>query len=52
MKAFGSALPALLAPVILIGGIFSGFFTPTEAAAVAVFYSLVVGLFVYKDFKI
>ncbi len=51
-KAFFLALPALFAPVLLIGGIFSGYFTPTEAAAVAAFYSLIVGLFVYRDFKI
>ena len=42
------AVPALLGPVILIGGIFSGFFTPTEAAAVAVMYSLLVGFLVYR----
>ncbi len=42
------ALPALMAPIILIGGIFFGFFTPTEAAASAVFYSLIVGVFVYR----
>lgn len=50
-KAFISAFPALMAPVLLIGGIFSGLFTPTEAAAVAVFYSLFVGIFVYKELK-
>ena len=51
MQAFWSALPALLAPVLLIGGIFSGYFTPTEAATVAAFYSLFVGVFLYKDFS-
>lgn len=51
-KAFFSALPALLSPIILVGGILSGFFTPTEAAAVAVFYSLFVGIFVYKELKL
>jgi TRAP transporter, dctM subunit len=49
--AFLKAFPALLAPVILIGGIFSGFFTPTEAASVAVIYSLLIGIFVYKHLK-
>ena len=49
LKSFWSALPALLSPIILIGGLFSGYFTPTEAAAVAVFYSLAVGLFIYHD---
>jgi tripartite ATP-independent transporter DctM subunit len=42
------ALPAMLAPVILLGGILSGIFTPTEAAAVAVLYTLFVALFIYK----
>lgn len=44
-----SALPALLSPIILVGGILPGFFTPTEGAAVAVFYSLFVGLFIYRE---
>ena len=39
---------ALLSPVIILGGIYGGIFTPTEAAAVAVFYSLFVGVFVYR----
>lgn len=51
-RAFLSAFPALLSPIILVGGILSGFFTPTEAAAVAVFYSLIVGLFVYRELKL
>ncbi|MDR2392441.1 MAG: TRAP transporter large permease [Planctomycetota bacterium] len=51
INAFGAALPALLSPIILVGGILSGYFTPTEAAAVAVFYSLFVGLFVYRELK-
>lgn len=41
---------AFLTPVIIVGGIYSGFFTPTEAAAAAVVYSLFVGLFIYKGF--
>jgi C4-dicarboxylate transporter, DctM subunit len=44
--------PALLMPVIIVGGIWTGTFTPTEAAAVAVVYGLIVSLFVYKDLKI
>ncbi|MEL0612572.1 TRAP transporter large permease [Marinomonas arenicola] len=43
------ALPALMLPVIILGGIYGGIFTPTEAAAVAVVYSIPVGLFVYKE---
>ncbi|KNZ32589.1 MAG: hypothetical protein AD742_10915 [Methylibium sp. NZG] len=44
-----AAGPALLMPIIIIGGIWSGLFTPSESAAVAVFYGLVVSLFYYKD---
>ena len=40
---------AILAPVIVLGGIYGGMFSPTEAAAIAVFYALFVGLFVYKE---
>ena len=43
------ALPALIDPIIILGGIFGGIFTPTEASAVAVVYSLIISLFVYKD---
>jgi len=44
-----SAGPALLAPVIILGGILAGVFTPTEAAAVAVLYSFLLGVFVYRE---
>jgi C4-dicarboxylate transporter, DctM subunit len=44
-----SAGPALLMPVFIVGGIWSGYFTPTEAAAVAVVYGLLVSMVVYKD---
>ena len=40
---------ALLIPIIILGGIYSGIFTPTESAAVGVIYGLVFGLFVYKE---
>lgn len=51
---FQDSFWALLTPVIILGGIYAGIFTPTEAAVVAVFYSLVVGKFIYHelDFKI
>jgi C4-dicarboxylate transporter DctM subunit len=53
LKTFGHALRrsflALLMPVIILGGIYSGLFTPTEAAAVACVYGLIVAGFVYKD---
>jgi C4-dicarboxylate transporter, DctM subunit len=48
-SALFSSLPALGMPIIIFGGILSGITTPTEAAAVAVVYGLVVGLFVYKE---
>jgi tripartite ATP-independent transporter DctM subunit len=47
-RAFRDGFGALLTPVILLGGMFGGFFTPTEAAAVASLYALVLGLFVYR----
>lgn len=47
-----SSMWALLMPVIILGGIFGGVFTPTEAAAVSVIYALLVGLFIYKDLKV
>ena len=51
IQAFKDAILALLMPVIILGGIYSGLFTPTEAAVIAVFYGLIVGLFVYKEIK-
>ena len=47
--SFKRAFWALLSPVIILGGIYSGFFTPTEAAAVACVYTLIIGTFVYKE---
>ncbi len=46
------AIPALMLPVIILGGIYGGVFTPTEAAAVAVAYAIPVGLFVYRELSI
>lgn len=43
---------AILMPVIILGGIYSGIFTPTESAAVAVIYGLLVGAFIYRDLKL
>jgi tripartite ATP-independent transporter DctM subunit len=57
MSAIGTNMwkagPALMLPVIILGGIYGGVFTPTEAAAVAVTYAIPVGLYVYRelDFK-
>ncbi len=51
VRSFWSALPALLLPFIIIGGILGGIFTPTEAAAVAAAYALVIGLFGTRRLK-
>ncbi len=48
-RAFVDALPALLMPAIILGGIWTGFFTPTESAAVAVVYGLVVAMGWYRS---
>lgn len=50
--AFKDAFWGLLMPFIILGGIYGGIFTPTEAAAVAVVYGLIVGLFIYKTIKL
>ena len=47
-QSFKGAIWGLLAPFIILGGLRAGIFTPTEAAVVAVFYGLAVGLFVYR----
>lgn len=47
-KAFGDAVWGILMPVIILGGIYGGIFTPTEAAAVSAIYGLIVGMFIYK----
>src|SRR5699024_9920170 len=49
LVAFKDAFWGLMAPVIILGGIYSGIFTPTESAGVAVIYGLLVGLFIYKE---
>lgn len=53
LKEVKDSIWALLSPVIILGGIYGGIFTPTEAAAVSVIYSLIIGCLVYKelDFK-
>jgi C4-dicarboxylate transporter, DctM subunit len=50
--SFLATLPALMMPVLILGGIFSGFVTPTEAAALAVVYGLAVTMLVYRDFHL
>ena len=51
-KATWQAGWALMMPVIILGGIYGGMFTPTEASAVAVFYALIVGLVIYREIKL
>lgn len=51
-RSLKRASPALITPIIIMGGILGGAFTPTEAAAVAVFYALVVGLFITRDLRL
>jgi C4-dicarboxylate transporter DctM subunit len=50
LKLFKESFWALLSPVIVLGGIYSGIVTPTEAACISVFYSLFVSLVIYKSF--
>jgi tripartite ATP-independent transporter DctM subunit len=50
-KAFIRAIPALLTPVILLGGVYTGIYTPTEGAAIAVVYTCIVSIYVFKNLK-
>jgi len=49
---FRQSIWGILMPVIILGGIFSGYFTPSEAAAVAVIYAAIVSLFIYRDMSL
>ena len=51
-ESFWAALPGLLMPVIILGGIFGGLVTPTEAGVLAVAYGMFVGLFVYRSLRL
>ncbi len=51
LSNFIKAVPALLLPVIILGGIYSGLLTPTESSAIAVVWSLIAGLFIYKELE-
>jgi C4-dicarboxylate transporter DctM subunit len=51
VKKFYSAIPALMMPLIILGGIFSGKFTPTEAACISVVLSVLISIFIYKEIK-
>ncbi len=50
-KAFLDSALALLMPFIILGGIYKGWFTPTEASVIAVVYGFVIGMFVYREIK-
>lgn len=52
LKVFADSFWALLCPVIVLGGIYTGFVTPTEAATISVVYALIVSCFIYKSIKI
>lgn len=52
LKLFADSFWALLCPVIVLGGIYTGFVTPTEAATLSVFYAIIVSLFIYKSIKV
>lgn len=47
-QAFKNAFPIMIAPILILGGIYSGFFTPEESAAVAIIYSILITVFWYK----
>jgi tripartite ATP-independent transporter DctM subunit len=51
VKSFYEAIPTLITPAIILGGIFGGIFSPTESGAIAVAYSLFLGVFVYKSVR-
>jgi C4-dicarboxylate transporter DctM subunit len=51
LAAFAKAIPGLLVPVIILGGIYGGVVTPTESAVVAAAYALIVGVFGYREIK-
>src|SRR5699024_4607344 len=52
LKAVNNAKWALMIPVIILGGIYGGIFSPTEAAVVAVVYAIIIGVFVYKELNL
>ncbi len=51
LKALREGFWSLMAPMVILGGIYSGFFTPTEAAVVAIFYTLFVGIFIHRELR-
>ncbi len=51
-KALRRGIWSIIAPVIILGGIYTGLFTPTESAIVAIFYTLIVGIFMHRELKL
>jgi C4-dicarboxylate transporter, DctM subunit len=51
-RVFGRAIIPFTLPVVLLGGIWGGIFTPTEAAAVAAFWAIIIGAFIYRNFDL
>lgn len=51
-RSLRTGIWSILAPLIILGGIYTGFFTPTESAVVAIFYTLFVGVFLHKELKV
>lgn len=52
MSALRKGFWSMLAPIIILGGIYTGLFTPTESAVVAIVYTLIVGIFIHKELKL
>jgi C4-dicarboxylate transporter DctM subunit len=52
VKASREGFWSILAPIVILGGIYTGFFTPTEAAVVAIFYTLFIGLFIHRELRL
>ncbi|MBW1863561.1 MAG: TRAP transporter large permease [Deltaproteobacteria bacterium] len=52
VKGVGDAVLVLMLPIIILGGILSGIFTPTESACIASFYALLISFFVYRDIRV
>ncbi len=51
-RSLRTGIWSILAPLIILGGIYTGFFTPTESAVVAIFYTLFVGVFLHKELRV
>lgn len=52
LKEMKDGFWSIMAPIVILGGIYTGFFTPTEAAVVAIFYTLFVGIFIHREIRL